>query len=332
MPILNFDGQQYRGTSSDTVLDVLLQAGEKIPFACKTGQCQTCLLHCSKGQLPEKAQSGIRYQLRKSGYFLSCQCPLFQDLKVDSPDERLLCNEAIVEKFKPLSRNVYQLSLLSEQNVGFLPGQYINLSCCEGVMHSYSIANTPNNMKSLELHIQRHPSGELNNWLFDVCQVGQRLKFRGPLGNCFYIPEKQEQNMLLIGQDTGLAPLNSIAQSALEMGHKGKIALYHGGAQFKDLYLYDDLSLMEQTNSSFFYFPCVKNADLEDRARHGNADEVAFRDFRDLSNWRVFIAGDPALVARSKMQALKAGAKPEDIFEEPIELTELKRVPQTMRD
>jgi len=328
MPILNFEGQTYCGDATETVLDILLEAGETVNYSCKKGNCQICLLHCKQGKLPDRAQTGLRYALKQQGYFLSCQCPLIQDLKVSIPEEPFLIRTGIVEEKSYLGEEVCRFVLRSEQDIGFLPGQFVNLRCCKGVMRSYAIANAPNTDNLLELHILRYEGGELSSWIFDKCAEGSRIEFHGPYGGCYYIPEKQDQNLLLIGNNIGLAPLIGIAKAALEMGHKGKIALYHGASRFRELYLHEELCEMEKDFPSFFYFPCLTTMDLLDRARQGAADEVAFRDFRDLANWRIFVTGNPDMVARSKIRAFASGAKMEDIYEEPFNLKDLRRVPR----
>ena len=72
-----------------------------------------------------------------------------------------------------------------------------------------------------------------------------------PKGNCFYIPDNPEQNLLLIGTGCGLAPLYGIIRDALAQGHRGAIKLYHGSKTVESLYMSKELKVLDITPSQF---------------------------------------------------------------------------------
>jgi len=63
---------EVRGDES--LLDACLRSAVTIPFSCRGGVCQTCLLRCLGGEVPAKAQRGLSSDLRSKGYLLACQC------------------------------------------------------------------------------------------------------------------------------------------------------------------------------------------------------------------------------------------------------------------
>lgn len=56
------------------MLDAGLRGGLSLSFSCRGGTCQTCLMRCVGGRVPERAQRGLDADLKALGYFLPCVC------------------------------------------------------------------------------------------------------------------------------------------------------------------------------------------------------------------------------------------------------------------
>ena len=139
---------------------------------------------------------------------------------------------------KPLTPSIYALWLKVEGDFSYQAGQYINLiRPSDQLTRSYSIASVQTlSPDMIELHIKLFDKGEMSQWLASSTKSPHQLSVMGPMGNCFYLPEFREKNMLLLGYSTGLAPLYGILQDALNQGHVGDIHLYHWGVSGDDLY------------------------------------------------------------------------------------------------
>ncbi|MFT6556497.1 FAD-binding oxidoreductase [Sneathiella sp.] len=328
MPILNFDGRAYEGHEKETVLDILLKAGKEISHSCKTGRCQGCILHCKEGDLLPVSQNGLGEELTKEGYFLSCKCPLRHNLEVASPETHTFFQEATVVKKRQFSDTICQITLKVDPDFEFLPGQFVNLGRHEGVLRSYTLAGLPTEAGVIEIHVEKRPAGELSNWLYSDCRVGETLLLQGPHGQFYYRPDSRDQNLLLLGNGTGLASLMGVLKSAISNGHKGHIALYYNSDRLTGFYMHQTLRELEQKYESFHYFPCFSSLYFREGFRQGRADEAAFRDFPSLSGWKVYAAGFPSMVYTACSRARAAGVKVEDIFEEPFEMKDLRRTPR----
>ena len=81
----------------------------------------------------------------------------------------------------------------------------------------------------------------MSGWFHDDAHIGERVSVLGPSGDCFYVPGKEEQPLLLVGTGTGLAPLYGILRDALRHGHRGPIHLFHGALHKGGLYLVEEL-------------------------------------------------------------------------------------------
>lgn len=129
------------------------------------------------------------------------------------------------------------------------PGQYGN------PYHArlYSIADTDQSDTGaqFEICVRRcyyldEASGEeyggvASHYLCDL-QPGSVIKFSGPVGYPFDVPNNPEANLLMIGMGTGIAPFRGLIRMIYERhgGWKGKVRLFHGARTgLEMLYLND---------------------------------------------------------------------------------------------
>ena len=88
---LSFEGRSVDSLEGETVLDALLRVGIDAPFSCKSGACHTCLMQCTEGAVPDRAQRGLADHLVRMHYLLACQCPAegAMHLRPPQPDDLL---------------------------------------------------------------------------------------------------------------------------------------------------------------------------------------------------------------------------------------------------
>ncbi len=331
MTNLHFYNRIFPVGDGQTVLDVLLENGQDIPYSCKMGVCVTCVIQLVEGEVAAETQAGLRDSMVKQGYFLPCVCQPDEDLHVAMADRQNLFSPAMVQEIEHLKGGICRLFLEPATPLYYHAGQFMNLRREDGLSRSYSLASVPRQDGRLEFHIKRLAKGQMSNWILDELKPGDHLEIQGPTGNCFYQPEKLDQNMLLVGNGTGLAPLIGIARDALASGHQGPVHLYHGSRSVDGLYLGDELRSMEMTYQNFQYIPCV-SGDVKGSAnglRAGRADDVAFTDHPDLADWRVFLCGYPPMVHSAQERARFAGAQIADIYTDPYELKDLRKIART---
>ena len=323
-----FGGRAYEYADSETVLETLLRHKLDVPYSCKKGVCLSCMLRVIDGAIPEESQVGIRDTLRTQGYFLPCICPGDHDLTVASAEDTALFSRAVVSDVFPLAPDIKGVRLTPATELYYHAGQFINLRRADGLTRCYSLASVPSIDRQLELHVKRLPGGDMSNWIFDELQGGEVVELQGPNGSCFYLPGRADQNLLLIGTGTGLAPLIGIARDALHDGHQGDIRLYHGSRHANGLYLRRQLRDVAARHANFLYIPCLSGADVPPGVRAGRVASAVFSDLGGLADWRVFICGAPPMVEEAKKTAYLAGAAIADIHADPFELRDLRRKPR----
>ena len=200
---IHFKGQTLETSENETVLSTLIRHQHPVPFSCQNGICHTCMLKCTKGHIPQEAQNGIKDTLVNDGYFLACACKPSEDLYITLPDESALFSKATVLEKNRLAPHIYQILLDPVTPLYYHAGQFINLHRQDGLSRSYSLASHPQQDRVLEIHVGRHSQGQMSHWIFDEFKEGDCIDIQGPNGGCYYLANKQEMPLLLIGTGTG---------------------------------------------------------------------------------------------------------------------------------
>jgi len=305
--------------TGETVLDALLKANIQIPYGCRQGVCQSCLMRSLDVTPPVTAQVGLKDTLQKQNYFLACCCHPEQDMTIALSDQQGAAIEASVIKKQQLSPEIIRLVLQYDAELTFFAGQFVNLQRFDGLVRSYSIANSPQHEKILEFHIRRLPNGQFSSWVHDELEPGARLTLTEAQGSCHYLPGRTQQPLLLIGTGSGLAPLYGIINDALAQGHTGDIHLYHGSRNRDGLYLVDEMHELAKQFANFNYTACLSEAcvlekTIETGYAQGRAHELALNARQSLKGWRVYLCGHPEMVNQSKRMVYLKGASLSDIY------------------
>jgi CDP-4-dehydro-6-deoxyglucose reductase len=313
MSRVRYEAQWYPLQPEESVLDGLLRQGIAVPHACKAGVCQSCLMRAASGTLPEKAQAGLKETLKARNYFLACSCTLEQGAELElggGADE--LRVPARIDSLTPLSADVLRVRLRPEAPFEFRAGQYLTLLRADGLARSYSVASLPRE-GLLELHVRLLPGGAMSGWLRTEARPGDAVRIQGPAGECFYVPGRPEQPLLLAGTGTGLAPLYGIVRDALEEGHAGPIWLFHGARDPRGLYLVEALRELAARHPNLHYRPSVLEGRLEEGVHVGALDALIRAECPKPMGWRAFLCGNPELVLSLRKKLFLAGLSLKDI-------------------
>jgi NAD(P)H-flavin reductase/ferredoxin len=315
MSKLTIAEKTYDCHTGETVLDTLLREKVDISYICKVGSCQSCLL-CSLNCLPPAdSQVGLKETQKKQHYFLACRCYPTKDMIIKLPDYSVFYTEGTVVVHKLLNKNTLLLGIRFKDAFEFRAGQFVNLQRADGLIRSYSIANIPDKTHILEFHIKRLPKGRFSEWLHDEVKVGDQIMVSEPSGQCFYLPERSEQGLLLVGTGTGLAPLQGILMDALAHGHSGLIYLFHGCREVDDFYQVEEMRKLEKQHANFFYIPCLSGKAVVEGFVSGRVGEVIESVLADnLKQWRVFLCGNPSMIDQMKRRVFMKGVSSTDIY------------------
>ncbi len=271
-----------------------------------------------KGEVPEKAKAGLKATLAAQNYFLACSCYPETDMEVVLPEAGMGKIEAKVTHIEYLNADILGIRLKPSRPFEYRAGQFINLFKDATTARCYSLASVPALGEELFLNVRKVPGGLVSGWVFAKLKAGDDITISEATGDCFYVPGNPEQNILLIATGSGLAPLYGIIRDALLNGHRGKLSLYHGNYNADGFYLVGELKKLAQTYRNFSYVLCVSEGQAPSGYASGMVLDIALADHPDLSGWRVFICGNPAMVNAAKQQTFFAGASLRDIFADPF--------------
>lgn len=318
MTHLSFSGRKLEARDGQTVLECLEHHGIPVVSSCRAGVCQSCTMRAVAGEIPAAAQAGLKPAHRAQGHFLTCQCPVEPGLEV-VPLGELRALSARVAKVEELSGDVLRVRLELEGSFAFRAGQFVQLVRADGLSRAYSIANLPDE-GYLELHVALLPDGKMSGWL--RAAVGETVEVRGPQGDCFYMGEPDEP-LLLAGTGTGLAPLLGVLRAALKAGHRAPITLIHGVRNGISLY---ERKLLEEIAKDHPHvtvlFSVLSSGEQSESVVEGvlsdPIDQIVSRQSIDPETSRVYLCGNPEIVAKLKKKIYIAGASLDRIHSDPF--------------
>lgn len=163
----------------------------------------------------------------------------------------------------------------------FKPGQFVGIGlpptapkCAEAteemtepaadklIKRAYSIASSNVSKEYVEFYITLVHSGALTPRLFNL-QIGDKIWLGNKFVGMFTLEEVDEnQNIVLIGTGTGVAPYMSMLRSDA-LRRKGNIVVIHGAANSWDLGYSSELNLLESIAPHFSYIPTITMPEKE---------------------------------------------------------------------
>lgn len=305
MAKLFFEDQTIETNPEESVLDALTRAGNVIPFGCRAGVCQSCMLKAEDGNVPTAAQQGLNGAQTGLNFFLSCQCIPDSDLSVCRTDEASMIDTQVVSK-EFVNDEIIRLRLKAE--LDYHAGQFVTLWRDESLGRSYSLASVPEQDDFLEFHIKIIPDGQFSQWLKHEVSVDDTVQLQGPLGECMYSADDKDQSLLLAAIGTGLAPVYGIARQALQQGHTGDITMLVAARDASNFYLVDELLELAANNDNFSVSFLSQTGEA-DYSQQADVYAYAKEHYSDLAGWRIYLCGADSFVRKMRKHSFLSGAK-----------------------
>ena len=307
------DTKEVSLMDDESVLDALLREGIEVPYGCRTGVCQSCIMQTEHSEIPKAAQKGLREAQKKQGYFLSCCCKPSESMELGLSKQYKKEQTIVIDKTM-LTPEVVRLRV--KKVICYRPGQYMTLWKGSNVARSYSLASHPTRDDYIEFHIRIYPDGVFSPWVAEQLNIGDSIEIQGPMGDCFYTSNDKSETLFLSGLGTGLAPLYGIARDALHSGHSGKILLLMGARTDAGLYYQKELAHLQQEFSNFEVRYSVQEIDAEYEATKSRDTDIystAKMLIPDFSNIKVYLCGAQSFVTKMRKQCFLSGANMGDI-------------------
>ncbi len=314
--------------ASTTILDAALDAGIDYPFGCHSGVCGACKSRLITGEvdLADYSEVALSDEERKSGAILACRATPKTDCVVlfaedsEAPRHPLRTMKTRVVATERATHDIVVVRLApnaGEAPLAFSAGQFANLTFPGAPSRDYSMANRPGG-DLLEFHIRHVPNGTVSSLVHRSDIVGQTVTLRGPYG-VSYLRHEHKAPILAVAGGSGLAPIASIVETALQLGLQQRIAVYFGARAERDLYFVDRFKALARTHANLEYVPVLSNAAPgETPRRTGFVADAIRADHRDLAGWKVYSAGPPPMVDTVTAVARSLGVSAADCHADPF--------------
>lgn len=311
----------------ETVLGALLAHGIGFAYSCQAGNCGTCKCELVSGDILEMEYSehALSADERSRGIVLACRSQMWSDVVV----RRLDSEDFVVHPSRVMRCRVAEIANLTHDILGlrleivaggpftFSAGQYaqLELPMAPGISRDYSMANRPD-QPLLEFHVRVMPGGSVSHRIATALKVGDAIKVSGPMGTS-YLRAQHPGPMLCIAGGSGLAPVKSIAETALASGFVQPVHLYFGVRSDRDVYFERELAGLQERHDNFRVHLVLSEPGARSSSgtllprRYGLVTDAVAADFAGLAGFKAYFAGPPPMVdaATALMKARGVGLR-----------------------
>ena len=312
--------------AGQTVLEAAIAQGLPYPHGCRSGNCGACKsrLHAGEVEMSPYSEYALTEEERAQGLVLACRAVPYGDAELSwlEPDEvathplrDLVCRVSAVDVATHDIKRV-RLAIESGGPLTFSAGQYAAVGFGNLPPRDYSMANVPDRDgqgdPELEFHIRHVAGGASSAYVAKALRPGETVRVQGPYGSSF-LREQHTGPILAIAGGSGLAPIKSIVETALELGMKQPIHLYFGVRDERDLYLEEHFRALEGRHPNLRFTPVLSEPRAPTRRRTGFVHQAVTQDVADFDGAKAYIAGPPVMVEAASALLEGRGLRREDI-------------------
>ncbi len=334
------EGHIYHCQPGETILDAALRQNIALEYGCRRGLCGKCIGTLLKGSVhyDSKVRALEKCNAKKNCALYCSAIPdsnlIIKSTLLDEPVPAtaqitdVLRTPCKVVALNKLCHDVMQMIIKLPDAIdpSFKAGQYLDFIVPDGSRRSFSIANAPRADKHIELHIRHVEGGEYTAYIFDSMQPGEILRIELALGS-FYLREKSERPIIMMGGGTGFAPLKGMIEEAIKQRVSRPIHLFWGARTERDLYL---PHLPEQwlKQLQHFRFTAVlsdpeSNASMNHstvwQGETGFVHQSVLATYPDLGMVDLYMSGPPIMIEAARGAFIEAGLPQQHMYSDAFE-------------
>jgi NAD(P)H-flavin reductase/ferredoxin len=230
---ITINGSSFLARRGELLLDAALSNGIAMPHDCRAGHCGTCCVRLLSGEVlgGEGSEPGVVH---------ACQCRIVGDAVIAmGQPSGVRTVEGVLSSLRPLSHEVMEVGIKADRALPYHAGQYARVGFSGYPSRPFSITHPlygdPNSC-SLWFHVRRMNDGRVTSSLGKRITLGHRVKVTGPHGSAHFRPNP-ECRLILVGTNTGFAPIWSIAVAALRENPERRMMIIAGGRTIESLYM-----------------------------------------------------------------------------------------------
>jgi 3-phenylpropionate/trans-cinnamate dioxygenase ferredoxin reductase subunit len=174
------------------------------------------------------------------GIVHACQCRIAGDVVIERDQPTgVRTLEGVLSSLRPLSPEVMDVGIRTDRALPYHAGQYAQVRFSGYPSRPFSITHplrSNPNSRSIWFHVRRMKGGRVTSSLGKRIRPGHRLKVTGPYGSAHFRPDL-DSRLILVGTNTGFAPIWSIAVAALRENPEREMIVIAGGRSIQSLYM-----------------------------------------------------------------------------------------------
>jgi CDP-4-dehydro-6-deoxyglucose reductase/ferredoxin-NAD(P)+ reductase (naphthalene dioxygenase ferredoxin-specific) len=303
-----------------TILDAALDAGLSFPFGCQSGNCGACKSLLVTGEVTMKGYSefALSDEEKARGLILACRAVpraacevawLEEDDLIVHPRRLLGCKVVALDDATHDIKRI-RLEIVSGGPFDFSAGQFASVTFEGCPPRDYSMANVPGD-PILEFHVRRTAGGATSAHVAERLEVGDSVRVEGPFGPT-NLRESHRGPIIAVAGGSGMAPIKSIVERALQKALPQHIYFYFGVRGERDLYLHDHFAALAEKHKNLHFIP-VLSEDGDSSRRQGLVHEAVAQDFDEVDGCKAYLAGPPVMVEAATLLLEHRGMRRVDI-------------------
>ncbi len=211
-----------------------------------------------------------------------------------------------VQSISSLTEYVYKVLLKPEQQVAFLPGQYLNFVMDEDDKRPFSIASSPDS-ESIELQIGAFGADSYPMQVIERIKQNSTVTIEIPLGKA-ELQTDSERPLLLIAGGTGFSYIKSMFEYLANNNSIRQVTVYWGLRDPSACYELDKTRATIEKLANGSFHPVVETPHDDWQGRIGMVHKVVMKDIDNLGDYDIYIAGRFDMVAAVRDDFVAQGA------------------------
>ena len=211
---------------------------------------------------------------------------------------------------------IVRLEIVSGGPFHFAAGQYARVTFGEQRPRDYSMANRPDD-PLLEFHVRRSSTAGASAYVARDLRIGDGVWVEGPFGSS-WLRLDHLGPILAIAGGSGLAPIKSIVETAIEADLAAPIHLYFGARDEDDIYLERHFLRLGARCPGLRFVPVLSDPVGPTRRRTGTVVAAVAADFTDFAGIKAYLAGPPPMVEAAVHLLRTNGLPAADIHADPF--------------
>jgi len=223
-----------------------------------------------------------------------------------------------IEKKVLLAGNNWYLMIRLEEEVEYIPGQFVSLKVSEeGLRRSYSVAGRPSQAE-IELVIDVTPMGTGSKYVLGL-KEGDTVEVLGFLGK-FVVTEEilnEKKEIFFVGTGAGVVPFKPIIEDLLvNKKYQEKICLIWGMRYETDLFWLDVFKKWQSEYENFRFELILSKPDENWQGRRGHVGDVLDQIKIEGNSTVVYLCGNPEMITEMKERLLSLNVPEKRILQE----------------